>query len=124
MGGNRGYVLPPIRVTKYGLNHELRKVDLKLTLTNEIISRKIVVSKVETLYDDRKIKRRKLREIDVVHPKHKLHQKQQKNYVKSDAHLPTSKILRQIIVEKQSTEIFRDIQIHHYVTELEALSIW
>ena len=50
MGANRGCVLPPIRVKKYGLNHELRKVDLKLTLTNKIISRKIVVSRVESLY--------------------------------------------------------------------------
>ena len=40
----------PIRVTKCGINHELRKVDLKLTLTNKIISRKIVVFRVETLY--------------------------------------------------------------------------
>ena len=50
MEGNRGHLLPPIRVTKCGINPELRKVDLKLTLTNKIISRKIVVSKVETLY--------------------------------------------------------------------------
>ena len=35
---------------KYGVNQGLRKVDLKLTLTNEIISRKIVISRVETLY--------------------------------------------------------------------------
>ena len=44
MGGNEGHVLPPIRVTKYGVNQEPRKVELKLTLTKEIISRKIVVS--------------------------------------------------------------------------------
>ena len=44
--------MPPVRVTKCGINHELRKVDLKLTLTvtNKIISRKIVVFKDETLY--------------------------------------------------------------------------
>ena len=44
------YLLPPIRVSKYGVNQELRKVDLKITLTKEIISRKIVVSRLETLY--------------------------------------------------------------------------
>ena len=48
-GGSRGHVLPHIRGTKCGINHELRKVDLKLTLTKEIISQKIVVSRVETL---------------------------------------------------------------------------
>ena len=50
MGGNRGHVLPPIRVWKFKVNQELRKVCLKLTLTNKIISRKIVVSRIETLY--------------------------------------------------------------------------
>ena len=50
MGGSRGHVLPPIRVTKCGVKQEQRKVDLKLTLTNEIISRKIVASRHETLY--------------------------------------------------------------------------
>ena len=50
IGGNSGCVLPPIRVSKYGVNQELRKVDLKITLTKEIISRKIVVSRLETLY--------------------------------------------------------------------------
>ena len=50
MGGNTCPLLPPIRVTKCGTKHGLRKVDLKLTLTNEIISRKIVVSRDETLY--------------------------------------------------------------------------
>ena len=42
--------MPHIRVSKYGVNQELRKMDLKLTLTKEIISRKIVVSRLETLY--------------------------------------------------------------------------
>ena len=42
--------LPPIRVWKFKVNQELRKVCLKLTLTNKIISRKIVVSRIETLY--------------------------------------------------------------------------
>ena len=50
MGGNTHPLLPPIRVSKYGVKWELRKVDLKLTLTNEIISRKIVVFRVEALY--------------------------------------------------------------------------
>jgi len=49
-GLNEEHVLPPIRVTKSEVNQELRNVDLKLTLTNKIISRKIVISKVETLY--------------------------------------------------------------------------
>ena len=50
MGGKRGHVLPPIRVTKCRTHYGLRKVNLKLTLTSKIISRKIVVSRVETLY--------------------------------------------------------------------------
>ena len=37
MGGNRGSVLPPIRVSKCGVYQELRKKNLKLTLTNKII---------------------------------------------------------------------------------------
>ena len=50
MGGNRGYVLPPIRVSKFGVMQELRKMGLKWTLTNKIISRKIVASRLEALY--------------------------------------------------------------------------
>ena len=49
MGGNTYPLLPPIRVSKYEISEELRKVHLKLTLTNEIISRKIVISRLETL---------------------------------------------------------------------------
>ena len=50
VGGNRGHVLPPIRVRKYKVNQKLRNVCLKLTLTNKMISRKIVISRIETLY--------------------------------------------------------------------------
>ena len=46
MGGNTCPLLPPIRVEKYGVSQELRKVDLK----NWLVWQKIVVSKLETLY--------------------------------------------------------------------------
>ena len=46
---HRGHVLPPIRVRKVKVNQELRKVGLKLTHTKKIISRKVVVSRLETL---------------------------------------------------------------------------
>ena len=46
MGGNRGYVLPPIRVRKFKIIQEHRKVRLKFWL----VWQKIVVSKLETLY--------------------------------------------------------------------------
>ena len=45
MGGNTCPLLPPIRVTKCGINHGLRKVRLKFFP----ISQKIVVSRLETL---------------------------------------------------------------------------
>ena len=45
--GNRGHVLPPIRDRKSKVKQELRKKRLKLTLTDKIISRKIVVFKLE-----------------------------------------------------------------------------
>ena len=45
MGGNRGHVMPPIRVTKRVTKHGLRKVRLK----NRLFWRKIVVSRLETL---------------------------------------------------------------------------
>ena len=51
MRGNTYPLLPPITVWKYGINQEQRKVHLKLTLTNKIISQKIVVSRLETLYN-------------------------------------------------------------------------
>ena len=53
LGAIEGRALPPIRVSKSGVNQELGKIYLKLTLTNKIISRKIVISRVETLYPEK-----------------------------------------------------------------------
>ena len=55
-GGNRGHILSLIRIYIFGVKQELRKVRLKLTLTNKIIWRKIVVSRLETLYTFPKLK--------------------------------------------------------------------
>ena len=50
-GGQYMSSIASIRVWKFGVNQELRIVLLKLTLTNKIIWRKIVVSWIETLYE-------------------------------------------------------------------------